>query len=511
MSANYTTDVDYPFMFIHEQTPIVMSMVAILAGRPHRFSASRFTYCDFGCGKGMTLNLLAACNPEGQFYGVDINASHIASAKALAEQVGLKNVTYIEASFDDLKSGDLPDLDYAAVAGIYSWLPSAARARLTNYIENRLKDSGLCFVHYVAMPGVSASLVTTTLTQLLASEYEGGSAARVVTAVTELQAILAGNPNLAFNKDLPQARQALAKQLKMDPNYIAHDILNRRPEGMWFHQVAREFAASGLGFIGPARMRMNAFGDLYTPAVTKPYNKFCAKHEDVILREEMVGLLQNSTIRMDIFGKSQDWVGPDEVGDFSNLYIFNLAGRNFKSARDHLKSSISIDLSQPIYDNILEGAGESGAEAAQIVSDCAQKYGAAETRRALIHLTGVNLISFGQQSGAITNGARTLNPSELDRFILFEMMSMSGPAPLPSKPLASCIQLNRTERILIAALVAEDLKDVWALIERNKINLRKHDGALVSDYADFEKVLPALLLNFQEQRLPDLLKIGLLN
>jgi len=511
MNSTYTTDVDYPTMYFHEQTPILMSMIALLSGQVQNLSASRFTYCDFGCGKGLTLNLLAACNPDGEFYGVDINPSHIASAKELAERTGLTNVTFIEASFDDLKPEDLPELDYAAVTGIYSWLPTGTRTHLVSYIENRLKSSGLCFIHYLSMPGMSTTLVTTALTQLLASQYEGSSPERAVRAVRELDNALGSNPKLAFNQALPHVRPNLARHLQMDPNYVAHDILNRSQEVMWFHQVARDFSASGLDFIGHARASMNVFGDLYQTALTVPYNKFCEGHEDLILREEILGLLLNLSVRMDIFGKKQTFNEEDIGNGFSNFYFHNLFGEDHVEARKQLKGQISMDLFQPIYDDILEGVARGDVEAAKIYRGCSQKYGGAKTRLALMHLIGGKLITFGRHSISASTAERTLNPSQFDRFMLFDKMDNPRAAPLPSKVMGACVQLSRMERILLAALITDDAREIYALVVKHKITIGKRGGRAIGSYDEFASVLPILVESFREHRLPELLQRGLLN
>ncbi len=511
MNSTYTTDVDYPSMYFHEQTPILMSMIALLSGQVQNLSSSRFTYCDFGCGKGLTLNLLAACNPDGVFYGVDINPSHIASAKELAERTGLTNVTFIEANFDDLKPEDLPELDYATVTGIYSWLPVPTRKYLVSYIENRLKDSGLCFIHYLAMPGMNTSLVTTALTQLLAGQYEGPSPERAVRAFQELNNVIGSNPNLAFNQASPHVRSYITRHLQMDPNYVAHDILNRSQEVMWFHRVAQDFSESGLDFIGHARAGMNVFGDVYQQALTAPYKKFCEGNEDIILREEMLGLLLNLAVRMDIFGKKKSRQEQEIGAGFSNCYFHNLYGADHQSAREQLKPQVSIDLFQPIYNEILDSVAKGDVEAAKLYGDCSQKYGGAETRLALMQLIGAKLITFGRHSISAPAAERTLNPSAFDRFMLFDRMDNPRAAPLPSKVMGSCIQLSRMERILLAALIIDDAREIYALIRKHKISIGKRGGRAVENYDEFAIVLPTLMESFKQHRLPELLQRGLLN
>ncbi|MEO1240553.1 MAG: class I SAM-dependent methyltransferase [Pseudomonadota bacterium] len=511
MQQKYTTDVDYPSQYFHFQTPILMSAVAVLTGHAHSFPASGFTYCDFGCGKALTLCLLAACNPKGKFFGVDINTDHIASAQRLVEQVGLNNVTLIETDFHDLTQEDLPALDYAAVTGVLSWVPDKTRSNLLQYVASRLKSGGLAFIHYLSMPGLTKTLATTTLTQLLSNQSSGDSASRAVDAVTELQNILGKNPYLAFNQSSPQTRDALGQQLKMEPNYLAHDVLNRNLQPMWFHQVVDDLSQKGLEFVGNARPEMNAFGDLYQTSLTKPYHEFCKKYEDSILRQEMMGLLLNLSVRMDIFSKKPARTDAHKVSAFPNLRIISLAGRSHEAVRKSTTGHVSINMFEPVYNEIMAATAEHDEEAELIFEECARKYGAAETRRALLNLLAVNLITFGPHSSSASVGEQEFKPTEIDKYMLSEFLSESGQAPFPSKILGSCIRLSQLERILLTALITEDPKDVWEMVVRYRIKLRTVESREITSCDEFLKTLPAIMQSFQTQRLPELLRLGLLS
>jgi len=511
MQENYTTDVEYPATYFHFQTPIVMSSVALLTGYEHRFPGSSFTYCDFGCGQGFTLCLLAACNPNAKFYGIDINADHIANVRRTVEQFDLHNITLINASFQHLTPEDLPDLDYAAITGVFSWLPESTRSNLVQYVAGRLKDGGLCFIHYLSMPGVGRTLGTTALTQLLSGQQAGDSAARATAAVSELCNVLEDNPELPFNKASPLTQEVLGRQLKKDPGALAHDILNRNLQPMWFHQVAQAFSQHGLGFVGHARPHMNAFGDIYKHIAAKPYNDFRKKYDDPVLREEMIGFLLDLPVRIDIFGKNLSKSNTDGVSDFSNLSIFSLVGARHGAARTQMKDGVSVDLFQPIYSEMLDAVAKSDQEAATIYDYCSQKYGAEKTRQALLHLYGANLITFGGQSNWALQGERAFSPSAFDKYVLFELLSQPGKAPVPSRLLASCIKLPHMERILLAVLVSNDPKSVWDIISRCDVMLRTLDKQAISDYETFSEMLPGTLEVFKTRRLPSLLRLGLLS
>ncbi|MEZ5914105.1 MAG: class I SAM-dependent methyltransferase [Parvularculaceae bacterium] len=222
MTSAYTRDVSFPATFSPQQAPIHISAVAALHGVRRDFKG-RFTYCDYGCGQGLTLALVAACYPEAQFFGVDMNSAHIETARAFASSCSIENVEFIEADFLSMNSGDLPLLDFAAVSGVYSWLPAEKRRRLACIIAGGLKDGGACALQYRCMPGSASRLTTDGLATFLAGRASGASSARIVSALSAVSHIIDA-PDLAFNKVNPTAREHLKEQLAADPDYLAHDM-----------------------------------------------------------------------------------------------------------------------------------------------------------------------------------------------------------------------------------------------------------------------------------------------
>ena len=93
----YVLDAPYTWSYFEYQSPLLMSFVARLNGYEMPDLAKPFTYCDLGCGNGVSVFLLASAYPQGQFYGVDFNSEHIENARAIAQKAGLKE------RFDDIK------------------------------------------------------------------------------------------------------------------------------------------------------------------------------------------------------------------------------------------------------------------------------------------------------------------------------------------------------------------------------------------------------------------------
>ena len=152
-ARGYVTDVPYIRTFIASLTPALLDHVALLAsfGPPSR--ETHFTYCDLGCGQGVTAALLAATHPRGVFHGVDIMPGHIEHARGLCQQAGISNATFHQADFASAATMGLPQFDYIVCHGVCAWVNANVQRDLRAFIRAHLKPGGLGGKE--AKPGVS--------------------------------------------------------------------------------------------------------------------------------------------------------------------------------------------------------------------------------------------------------------------------------------------------------------------------------------------------------------------
>ena len=90
-------------------------------------AARQLAYCDLGSGQGITVNLMAARDPHGRYFGIDYNPAQIGNARTFADAAGLDNIEFIEDSFGNLDKHDLPDFDIVCIHGIISWVKPEIR------------------------------------------------------------------------------------------------------------------------------------------------------------------------------------------------------------------------------------------------------------------------------------------------------------------------------------------------------------------------------------------------
>jgi len=101
-ASGYVKDVEYTSGFCRGQSPVVMQLACWINGIETAAVGEDFTYCELGCGKGLTSLVLAASNPRARFVAVDFNPVHVMHAASVARAARLENIEFLESSFEDL-------------------------------------------------------------------------------------------------------------------------------------------------------------------------------------------------------------------------------------------------------------------------------------------------------------------------------------------------------------------------------------------------------------------------
>jgi SAM-dependent methyltransferase len=250
----YTTSLDYTAGFYDHLSPEYINFSCVMHGVEPGAVGRRYTYFELGCGLGATVNVLAASNPQAQFFANDFMPSHVASAQQLADAGGLGNLTLLEHSFGELADGavDLPPLDFITLQGVYTWVSAPVRAQIVRFIHRYLKPGGMVYVSYNAMPGWAASTPVQRLMQACA-EWTAGSPLHKVTQaqgfVSRMQASGAD-----YFEGKPELQRRLRQITDFGPAYLTHEYLHKHWEPMYHADVANDLTGAKLDFVGSAML-----------------------------------------------------------------------------------------------------------------------------------------------------------------------------------------------------------------------------------------------------------------
>jgi SAM-dependent methyltransferase len=300
-SQGYVTDILYTDHTYREMSPAWLNYVAALKGCHPRPLDKPFVYVELGCGLGRTIAHLAAAFPLGQFIGVDFNPAHIDAAQRYAADLGLGNVRFLERGFQDLvgeaaaRSLDLPEVDFVALHGVYSWISPAARKAVQQFIHDRLKPGGFVYNSYNCLPGWTPEEPSRRLLMELAQGHDGSTDARLVKALDQLDEF--SKIDSGYFKLQPGAKAAVQQYRTRPANYLAHEMMNADWALFYSADVADEMAVAKLDFLGSASLVENQAELLFADAAAA----IVAKQPDMRRKQLMQDFLLNTRFRRDIF------------------------------------------------------------------------------------------------------------------------------------------------------------------------------------------------------------------
>lgn len=297
-TAGYASDVEYTAGFYREQSPVYLNFVCVLHGFEPVPLDQPYNYFELGFGRGLTINLLAASNPNGNFYAADFNPAHVAGARQLAASAQLDNLTLLENSFEELAQGkvaDLPQFDFITLHGIYTWITAENRRHIVAFLARYLKPGGLVYLSYNAMPGWAMSLPLQRLLVEHGDLYPNRSDKQIDQAATFVERMV------ALNAGYFSANPGLKPRLDMlqngSRNYLVHEYMHKHWQPLYFADVARDLADAKLDFIGSAELPY-AYQGLY---LTAERQELLNSINDRTVRETLLDYFLNTGFRKDVF------------------------------------------------------------------------------------------------------------------------------------------------------------------------------------------------------------------
>jgi predicted O-methyltransferase YrrM len=249
----YFTAQPYPAYVITKINPHYLRFLASLQGFRQASPDRAFRYCELGCGVGATVLSLAAANPEAEFVGIDFMPAHIERARSMALKGGLHNVKLLQRSFESLNE-DPSDLggpfDFIVLHGVYSWVGPESRAAIDALLASHLRDGGLAYVCYNAMPGSTARVGLTRVLYALRDAEPKGESDAFASARGALDHLMASVPTL--NPQAGWLQTGVAAMRASDEVYAKHEYFNENSLALYCDELERLMAACGLAFVANA-------------------------------------------------------------------------------------------------------------------------------------------------------------------------------------------------------------------------------------------------------------------
>lgn len=299
--AGYVTDVNYIPGYYVEQSPVHMVAAARLVGVACDMpdADDPVHYLEIGCGLGVVALTLAASNPGWRITGIDFNPAHIATARTLARQAGIANVTFIEAdlaSLPESRTADaIPTADFVSIHGLWSWISPAVQAGIVRLLRDKVQAGGVVHISYNALPGWQGRLGMQRLVRAAGLAHSGRSDRQAEAGFEILRALhAAGAWHLTGNAQL----EALLRGLPDAPgSYLAHEFMNACWAPAFHADVAASLAEAKLEWIGTGILLENFPELTLTAAQREVYGRI----DDPLYRELVKDLCLARSLRHDLF------------------------------------------------------------------------------------------------------------------------------------------------------------------------------------------------------------------
>ncbi|MCB2106255.1 MAG: class I SAM-dependent methyltransferase [Rhodobacteraceae bacterium] len=508
-SGGYVTDVAYVAEFYGDHAPAHLNQIAAAGGFRPRPLDGAFTWCDYGCGNGITANILAGCFPVAQFYGVDFLPEHVRTAEVLAARGGLENAKFIRKGFAELTDGDLPPLDFAVMHGVLSWIDEKNRNAVLDDAAKRLKPGGILLTGCNAMPGWAAKIPLRNMIYSLSAD-DVATVERARTGLAWMQRLK--NAQVKFFRDNPALADAVDQMAALDPRYMAHEYFNQHLRAFYYAELAALMAPRGLKFAGSATTFLNMV-DLAVPQDLYDEFRTVTSRAELEAKRDFV---RNETFRRDVWVKGEPIKTEEEWMEIHLPLIFGTLVPLKDIDREVAFGDIQIAYTGDPFDSMLSSVATQALSIASMDDDPALNAIAASTRveAARLLAAGGQVISFARETVAAKMGADTkLSIPPVNRGMIKELGMRLPKVPLAAVHAGTGIELPNIDAILLLALV--DKGRGQAVKSAHKV-LSSEAGDFVIGgktlgKADVEKLLTDRLAILTRDLLPKLVEIGVVS
>lgn len=312
MEDGYVQDIEYVSGYYPYQAPAHLDAICLLNGIAPPPREWAFTWCELGCGLGLTANLIAAAYPQATIHGIDYLPAHIDRAQATAEAAGITNAIFHPAAFADMADDPaLPLFDYVTLHGVYSWVSPSVQADIVRFLERRVKPGGVVLVSYNSLPGWQR---IAPLQRLLRAHAEAAdrrlpSDRRVADALAFAQALKAAGAGGLADIDIDRVMTSIGGRTPAQHAvYLAHEYLNTDWRPLLHADVARDFDAAGLSYAGSARPLYNAPDMILTGEQRALLDGIA----NATARQSLIDYCTQEMLRYDIFVRGPRILGADE-------------------------------------------------------------------------------------------------------------------------------------------------------------------------------------------------------
>jgi methyltransferase-like protein/2-polyprenyl-3-methyl-5-hydroxy-6-metoxy-1,4-benzoquinol methylase len=293
-------EVPYPSQpFVHSHPAHLAALATLLGMNPPPVEGCRVL--ELGSADGGNLIPMAEELPQSTFVGIDLSALQIASGRAIADALGLDNISLTPMNILDVDER-LGQFDYIIAHGIYSWVPPEVRDQLLAVCKRNLAPNGVAYVSYNTYPGwrMLGTIRDIMLyhTQALTDPSERAKRAlELLDFLSHLPQETKREGKDTFAPFLAAYATSLKQTLDgmgtSRDRFLLHDVMEAVNDPIYFAQFADHAARHGLQYLAEAEFP-SVLPSSFSPQVFAWVRQQAG---DLIQMEQYVDFLRGRTFR----------------------------------------------------------------------------------------------------------------------------------------------------------------------------------------------------------------------
>lgn len=500
-NAGYVTDIGYTYGYYTELNPLRIQLALAAAGI--QAPSDSITACELGFGQGVSSNIHAAAT-NVQWYGTDFNPSQAAFAQEMAHASGAKAHFYDQSFSEFTSRTDLPDFDFIALHGIWSWINDENRTIITDFIRRKLKVGGLLYVSYNTLPG----WVTMAPMRHLMTEHSQvmgasgmGIVKRIDSALDFANKLLATNP--LYTKTHPTIASRIKNLQKQNRHYLAHEYFNLDWHPMYFSKMGDWLNTAKLGFA------CSADNLEYTLGINLPSDQKYLLNEitDPMFRETVRDFVVNRQFRKDYWIK-----GGRALSQMERTEALRSVNLVLMTHRADVTSKIAtplgeITLHESVYSPILDILSDHQPKTIGQIERAVQPLGInlAQIIEIVMAMTGAEHLCPAQNESAIAQARPQCE--KINAYFLRKSHSNGDITHLASPVIGGGVAVSRFEQLFLVALhqgkrqISELVEYVWNVLSVQEECILK-EGKPLETPEENRAELHQIAQNFSTRKLP---------
>ncbi len=503
----YVSDIDYTFGYYSELSPDKLKLALALAGlEPINV---RFA-CELGIGQGVTTNIHAAAS-EIKWYGNDFNPNQAMYASRLASKSG-NGFQVSDEAFDVFCNDEtLPDFDFIALHGIWSWVSAENRQVIVDFIRRKLRVGGVLYISYNTFPGWANFA---PMRHILTQHSKAFSAAAADMPSKIADALRFGQELLAMNPRYLSQHPAVSEQLNSakDKNirYLAHEYFNKDWDPTYFSDIASQLSDAKLEFATSAH-----YLDLVDAInMTKQQATYLKSLKDVNFRQSVRDFIVNQQFRRDYWIKGARRLTPMEKTELLRDVDIILT-RNRSHVPETFKSPLGdVTLDKSVYGPILNCLSGNSITKIGSIAD--------ELKAKDINLNMVTeaisiLVGIGCVAPVFESGLEHLESCKiLNNTIIETSKSRNEIEYLVSPVFSGGIKVPRIDMLIIGKLLEGNksenniAREIAELFVNQGSTLSRTDGTMLSTIDEIREEIQTRIKQFVQETKPLLKKLQIM-